>query len=126
MPETGTEALLGANDALYEAMRRGDLAALDALWSRRRRVSCAHPNSPAIFGREAVMESWRQILVMHEPPWIRPVEPRAVVSGGSALVLCHEDLGHVQLMASNAYVREGDAWRMVNHQAAVIPGTVED
>lgn len=123
MSDTETEALLEANEAFYRAMRTGDLAAMDALWSHARRVSCIHPNCPAIFGREAVMESWRVILELHEPPQVHAIAPRPILTGRTAIVLCREDLGHIELMASNAFVREADRWRMVNHQAAPIPGT---
>ena len=122
MSETETEAVLAANADFYEAMRTGDLAAMDRLWSRRRQVSCTHPGRPAIFGREAVMESWRIVLEVYEPPSIRPVAPHAIVTGTTALVLCREDLGRVELMASNAFVREDGEWRMINHQATDIPG----
>ena len=39
------------------------------------------------------------------------------------MVLCRERIGTVELMASNAWVREDEAWRMVNHQAAHILDT---
>ncbi len=117
-----TAAVLDANEAFYRAMREGDLDAMEALWARERSVSCTHPNGPAIFGRLAVMASWRAILG-HQPPEIRPEDPQAIVTGRTAMVLCREKIGAVELMASNAWVREDGAWRMVNHQAAHIPGT---
>jgi ketosteroid isomerase-like protein len=117
---TDSAAVLDANEAFYRAMREGDLDAMEALWARGRAVSCTHPSGPAIFGRDAVMASWRTIL-MHHPPEIRPAEPKVIVTGRSALVLCREKVGPAELMASNAWVREDGAWRMVSHQAAAIP-----
>lgn len=117
---TDSAAVLDANEAFYRALRDGDLDAMEALWARERPVSCTHPSGPAIFGRDAVMASWRMIL-MHQPPEIRAAEPQVIVTGRSALVLCKEQVGPVELMASNAWVREDGAWRMVNHQAAAIP-----
>lgn len=114
-------AVLDANEAFYRAMREGDLDAMEALWARRRQVSCTHPSGPAIFGRDAVMASWRVILG-HQPPAIQADEPQAIVTGQSAMVLCTERIGPVRLMASNAWVREDGAWRMLSHQAAAIPG----
>jgi len=122
MGNTATAAVLDANEAFYRAMRQGDLGAMDALWARERPVSCTHPHGPSIFGRQAVMASWRLVLG-HLPPDIHAEEPQAIVTGKTAMVLCRERIGAVELMASNAWVREDDAWRMVNHQAAHIPGT---
>jgi len=113
-------AVLDANEAFYRAMREGDLDAMEALWAQGRAVSCTHPGGPSIFGRSAVMASWRLILG-HQPPDIRADDTQVIVTGKSALVLCREVLGPVELMASNAWVREDGAWRMVNHQAAAIP-----
>lgn len=121
MTQSQVTAVLDANEAFYRAMRAGDLAAMDALWARRRQVSCTHPNGPAIFGRGAVMASWRLIL-RNRPPEILASDAQAVVTGASAMVLCRECVGPIELMASNAWIREDDAWRIVNHQAAQIPG----
>jgi hypothetical protein len=117
---TTTAAVLDANEAFYAAMREGNLDAMEALWARGRSVSCTHPNGPAIFGRSAVMASWRLVLG-HQPPEIHAEDPQAIVTGQTAMVLCRERIGSVELMASNAWVREDGAWRMVNHQAAQIP-----
>jgi hypothetical protein len=119
---TDQAAVLDANDAFYRAMRDGDLDAMEALWARARPVSCTHPHGPPIFGRAAVMASWRLILG-HLPPEIHSEDPQAIITGRTAMVLCGERIGAVELMASNAWVREDEAWRMVNHQAAHIPDT---
>ncbi|HUF87170.1 MAG TPA: nuclear transport factor 2 family protein [Thermohalobaculum sp.] len=121
MTRSQVTAVLDANEAFYRAMRAGDLDAMEALWARGRQVSCTHPDGPAIFGRGAVMASWRMIL-RHQPPEIHASEPQAIVTGRSAMVLCRERIGPIELMASNAWVREDGAWRMVNHQAAQVPG----
>ena len=115
------DALLFANEAFYRAFADGDLAAMDAVWASVAPVACIHPGWNLLDGREAVMASWRLILG-HQPPEIRPEDPQAIVTGQTAMVLCREKIGPFELMASNAWVREDDAWRMVNHQAAHIPG----
>jgi hypothetical protein len=122
VPMLDTAAVLDANEAFYRAMREGDPDAMEALWARGRQVSCTHPNGPVIFGRTEVMASWRLILG-HQPPEIYAEDPQPIVTGRTAMVLCRERIGSVELMASNAWVREDGAWRMVNHQAAAIPGT---
>jgi len=118
-------AVLEANDRFYRAMRDGDFEAMDRLWALRRAVGCTHPSMQALTGRPAVMESWRLILVEGEPPPIDCADPSVVVTGGTAMVLCTEIVGDVQLVASNTFVHEDGAWRLINHQAAHVPGTVE-
>lgn len=119
---TDSAAVLDANEAFYRAMREGDIDAMEELWSQARAVSCTHPSGPTIFGRAAVMASWRLILA-HQPPEIRPADQRVIVTGRTAMVLCREQIGRIEMMASNAWVQEDGAWRMVSHQAAHIPGT---
>lgn len=122
MTTTEANAVLAANAAFYQAMRDGDYEAMERLWTRRRPVSCTHPGRPMIQGRAAVMSSWRRILLRARPVRIEPCEPVAVVCGRSALVLCREDVGAGQMMASNTFVQEAGGWRMLSHQAAKIPG----
>ena len=40
--------------------------------------------------------------------------------GEVAFVTCHEVLPSGRLAATNVFVREGDAWRLVHHQATPI------
>jgi hypothetical protein len=121
MTRSQVHAVLDANEAFYRAVREGDLDAMETLWARRRQVSCTHPDGPTIFGRGAVMASWRMIL-SHHPPQVRASDAHAIITGRSAMVLCRERIGPIELMASNAWVREDGAWRMVSHQAEQIPG----
>jgi hypothetical protein len=113
--------VLAANDAFYKAMREGDYAAMERLWAERRTVTCTHPDWHMLVGREAVMESWRVILTEHEPPEIWPTEAQAIVTGSTAMVLCSERIGGLELVASNGFVREGLRWRVLNHQSAHAP-----
>lgn len=116
--------VLAVNAAFYRAMRIGDYLAMEAIWSHDPRVTCTHPSGPAIHGRAAVLETWRMILCEGVPPAIRHADPTVIVTGNSAMVLCSEFVDGVQLMASNAFRREGRRWRMINHQAAAVPGKV--
>lgn len=116
-----SEDLLRTNSAFYRAIRRGDYAAMDRMWSRTRAVTCTHPGWTLLSGRSAVMDSWRAILTEQEPLDIWPSDPMPIATGGTAMVICHELLGSTELIASNAFVLEDDAWRLINHQAAQIP-----
>src|SRR5579871_5492627 len=119
------DAVLTANRAFYRAFVDADLAAMDAVWARDAPVACIHPGWDALTGRPAVMASWRDILSQHTPIQCRA--ERVLVFGDSACVICHETLGSGPtsglLIATNLFVREAGAWRLVHHQAGgVAPG----
>jgi len=64
---------------------------MDALWAREAPVACLHPGWEPLFGREAVVGSWRRILLEGgAPPEIRCERPSAHVAGETAWVLCAE------------------------------------
>ena len=113
--------MLAANAAFYRAMRQGDLAAMQLLWSEARDVCCAHPSREMLHGRGPVLESWRLIFHGGGPPQIRVEDAHAVVTGGTALVLCSEIVGGATLVAANSFVLEEGRWRIVSHQAAEVP-----
>lgn len=118
---TDEDRLLAANEAFYAAFRARDIAAMDALWSRSRPVAVYHPGWPGIEGREEVMESWYRILVAGSAPEIRPLDSTVILNGTVGVVFCTEDLGDASAIASNTFVREDDAWRLVHHQSAGLP-----
>jgi ketosteroid isomerase-like protein len=115
-------AVLFANDAFYAAFAARDANAMDAVWARRAPVACIHPGWQPLDGREAVMESWRGILGNPQLREIKCRGARATVWGEAAMVVCHETLGGNWLVATNLFVLEDGAWRLVHHQAAPAPG----
>ncbi|MGF1447536.1 MAG: nuclear transport factor 2 family protein [Pikeienuella sp.] len=117
------ERVLAVNQAFYLAMRQGDLAAMDALWSRAREVSCTHPGRPMLIGRVEIMDSWRAILGQGTAPEIRCVDPVACVFRGTAFVLCEERVMGARLLAINSFALEprGNIWRMIGHHASELP-----
>ena len=120
-PDAATQAVLDANQAFYTAFRTRDLEAMNAIWARAAEVSVIHPGWPNVTGRKNVMESWRGILTGGAAPEIRSVNPDARIHGGMAYVVCYEDVGNGLLIATNIFIREDGAWRMVHHQAGPTP-----
>ncbi len=112
-------AVVLANAAFYRAFSQGNYAAMSALWATRARVACFHPTAPALFGREAVLESWRQILA--GPSFdMRCDTPVVHIAGEeTAFVTCYEGNGDqpAHLAATNVFVLEDGSWRMVHHHA---------
>ncbi len=110
-------AVLLTNESFYAAFTARDVAAMTALWSEQATICCIHPGWSALEGREAVLKSWEAILLSPQAPRILCHAPRAHVYGNAALVVCYEVLDGGVLIATNGFVREGESWRMVHHQA---------
>lgn len=119
------QAVIAANSAFYKAFRESDLEALDALWAKKTKVSVIHPSWNAIFGREKVMASWQRIIDSGGAPPIQPVEPVVLFRDSSAVVLCYEKTGTSYLVATNIFVLEDGAWRIIHHHAGPAPAAGE-
>ena len=117
-------AVLQANDAFYAAFVAHDVAGMEAIWAARSPVTCCHPGSTMLAGREDVVASWRAILASPRAPRIRCFRPRASLFGDAAYVVCLEGTegGPPALVATNVFVREDRAWLMVHHHAGQLAG----
>lgn len=109
--------VLAANERFYDAFRSGDLAAMDALWSERAAVCVYHPEWPGITGRDEVMASWHQIMVLGEPPMVFAKSPTVIRQGKSAIVFCTEVIDGHEVTASNVFVSENGIWKLTCHYA---------
>ena len=110
-------AVLFANQAFYLAFNSRDFDFMDRVWARHAPVVCIHPGWNPLLGREAVMESWRQIFANNTGDQLRSQEERTVVDGDHAYVITYEAIGDQPLIATNLFVREEAEWRMVHHHA---------
>jgi hypothetical protein len=113
-------AVLDANSSFYRAFARRDLRAMEGIWARGPAVACIHPGWDAVRGREEVMASWRAILA-GEAPAISCADASAEVLGGVAWVICRERIPDgPPVVATNVFVREEGAWRLLLHQAGLV------
>ena len=119
-PIPDNDAVLSANLEFYRAFTTRDFVAMDTLWAREAPVLCVHPGWTALTERRAIVESWRSIMVNPEAPHVMCHDDRAFLYGDFAIVLCEEELDTGHLAATNVFVRENGAWRMVHHQASPI------
>lgn len=118
--EVAAEEVLAANEAFYRAFNQKDMAAMDQVWASSTDVGCIHPGWNVLRGRDAVIESWRGILA-------NPAQPR-IVSGGAtvtfvgnvAVVLCRELVAGAPLAATNLFVMEVGAWKLVHHHSGPV------
>jgi ketosteroid isomerase-like protein len=117
---TDQDAVLEANLEFYRAFAARDLAAMDALWSRKAPVACLHPGWTALKDRAAIMESWAGILANPDAPRLACFDEEVFLYGDVALVVCEEELEGGTLAASNFFVRENGVWRIAHHHAGQI------
>lgn len=122
LEEEDREGVAEANRSFYRAFMRRDLAALEELWASATPVACLHPGQPPLFDRATIMASWQAIMRNPETPaQIKIVEDRLIVRGRMGMVICREVLPKAHLVATNMFVREGDAWKIAHHQSALAP-----
>ncbi len=119
------EELLAANAEYYRAFNSRDFAAMSRIWADKD-VSCIHPGWPALMGRDAVTASYRGILAnpLHEP--LECSDALAIVSGREGRVICIETIDGMALAVTNWFTREGQAWRMIHHQASAIATPLQE
>lgn len=123
MSDQISAALLSANEAFYDAFDTADLDAMGAIWATEHAVACLHPGAAPIFGREAVLQSWLDILGAPPRPAVECVDARAIAFDQSGMVICREVLTGGYLAATNVFVQESGVWRIVHHQAGPLgPG----
>ncbi len=119
--------VLEANASFYRAFQERDADAMDALWAEEHAVACIHPGWDVLDTRADVVASWRNILESEGAPDLACSAAEARVVGDVAWVTCHEVMEAGRLAATNLFVREHGAWRLVHHQATPIaPGQLKE
>ncbi len=113
-----------AEEAFYDAMRRGDATALLSLWADDDDVVCVHPGSGRLVGLAAIRASWQEILANGGVD-VRPVEVRVIQSATVAVhslierITVGGRMGSevVECVVTNVWVKHPLGWRIVVHQA---------
>jgi ketosteroid isomerase-like protein len=107
------------NERFYRAFSQGDFVAMSELWAHRVPVVCFHPTAPLLIGRDAVLQSWRQILRNVPPLPLRCESASVVITNQTAILTCYEGAGDepAHLAATNIFVVEDGDWRLVHHHA---------
>ncbi|KAK3037488.1 hypothetical protein RJ639_031982 [Escallonia herrerae] len=68
LQEDSKASVLAANARFYNSFRKGDLAAMQALWSKGENVCVVHPGVSGISGYDLVMGSWEFVRADYEFP----------------------------------------------------------
>ena len=115
----------------YEALRRGDIDRLMALWSDEEEISCVHPGGPRLIGAAAIRAAFDAMFAVGVID-ARPERVRRLDTHSTAV---HSVLERVRVMwpdgerfawvvATNVYLKAAQGWRLVAHHAS--PGTASE
>ncbi len=112
----------------YEALQRGDIDRLMALWSDDDDIACVHPGGPRLVGAPAIRASFDAMFangsIDARPERVRrlDVHSTAVHSVLERIrILTSEGERFAWVIATNVYVKSAQGWRLVAHHAS--PGT---
>jgi uncharacterized protein (TIGR02246 family) len=110
----------------YEALQTADLEKLMSLWVNDELVRCIHPGGPLLVGATAIRASF-EALFARGPIAVQPAEVRKLITDQLALHQVHERVivpGKDEapqvawVLATNAYLKTPDGWRLVLHHAS--------
>jgi uncharacterized protein (TIGR02246 family) len=117
-----------AENAFYEALERGDLEGMMAVWAEDEEIICVHPTGPRLSGPDQVRESWAKIFAGGAGPRVHITQQVAVTGMMIAVHSVHENFtlegearAQVPVVATNVYLRTAAGWRMIVHHASPAP-----
>ncbi|HET7796111.1 MAG TPA: nuclear transport factor 2 family protein [Rhizobacter sp.] len=128
-------ALMASSDdaeaQFYEALQRGDIDKLMAVWADEDEVCCVHPNGPRVIGASAIRAAF-DAMFSNGVIDAQPEKVRRVVTHDSAVhsvveriqVMTDEGPQVAYVLATNVYVKTSVGWRLVAHHAS--PGSAQE
>lgn len=115
-----------AERAFYAAFARGDFATMMSLWAPHESIICVHPLGPRLSGRDAIAESWRQILAADGQRQFEINVKSTWQSGDLAVHMLDEvisvpdsDAQFRPVIATNVYQCIDGNWFIVEHHASI-------
>ena len=121
-----------AENAFYEALERGDLEGMMAVWAEDEEVICVHPTGPRLSGQDQVRESWAKIFAGGAGPRVHITQQVAVTGMMIAVHSVHENFtiagdprSQGPVVATNVYLRTAAGWRMIVHHASPAPAQAQ-
>lgn len=115
----------------YEALQRGDVERLMALWSDDDEITCVHPGGARLVGASAIRASF-DAMFANGTIDARPEKVRRLDSHSTAVhsvlerirVLTSEGEHVAWVVATNVYLKTAQGWRLVAHHAS--PGAASE
>jgi|KBSSwiStaDraftv2_1062776.scaffolds.fasta_scaffold73569_3 ketosteroid isomerase-like protein len=115
------DAAVAANRDFYRAFNQRDIATIDQLWARNAPLVCMHPNQVPLTERTAIVRSWQRILSTPNLPLVHCQDEILIGRRHMVTIVCREVAATIQLIATNVFVKEDGAWRLVHHQSGNVP-----
>jgi uncharacterized protein (TIGR02246 family) len=121
--------LLGSPDDVeaqfYEALQRGDLDKLMAVWADDDEVVCVHPGGGRVIGQAAIRASFEAIFGNGGVP-VMPEQLHRLQHMGTALhhlveridVVTDQGRQTAWVLATNVYLKTAQGWRLAAHHAS--------
>lgn len=120
-----------AEAQFYEALQRGDIDKLMAVWSDDDEICCVHPGGPRVIGPAAIRATF-EAMFSNGVIDAHPQKVRRAVMHDCAV---HSVVEHIQVLteegpqsawviATNVYVKAALGWRLVAHHAS--PGSTQE
>ena len=114
-----------AEAQFYEALQRGDIAQLMAVWADDDEVVCVHPGGGRLVGPAAIRESFEAIFASGAIP-VQPEQIHRLQALGCAVHHLAERIavggpqGQQQawVLATNVDVKTAQGWRLAAHHAS--------
>ena len=128
---TDAVVILSANQAFYDAFSTASFDLMKNVWSSSEEIVCIHPGWAPLYGQEAVMQSWSNILMGGHSPKITCHNAIAhFLKFDLCFVTCFESLQGGTMAATNIFLNEENSLKIIHHQAAPtaqhIPHTSKD
>ena len=134
-PKAQIAALMASVDDVeaqfYEALQRGDLERLMAVWSDDDEVVCVHPGGPRVVGHGAIRATFEAMFANGTIP-VHFEKLKRIESAGCAVhnllervdIQTAEGLQTAWVIATNVYLKSALGWRLVAHHAS--PGSMRE
>lgn len=118
----------------YEALQRGDIERLMAVWSDDDDISCVHPGGPRLVGAAAIRASFDAMFgqgaIDAHPERVRRLQSHSCAVHSvleRVRVLAAVGVQTAWVVATNVYLETAQGWRLVAHHASPgTPGAVQD
>ena len=109
----------------YEALQRGDIARLMAVWVDDDEIVCVHPGGGRLVGAAAIRASFEAIFANGPIP-VQPEQVHRLQGLGSAVhhlveritVTGPEGAQDAWVLSTNVYLKTAQGWRLAAHHAS--------